>query len=348
MMLTDYEEYPPPTTEVPGQRKKKKKEAPVKNGERPKATAWFNGLAAKDDLLKTTVLLQTGVAFASGVILGVDDNKAYILTAKHNLFILAGQLKPVDKESGAAKKPSDYALTDYSGGIKIGYRPAALLQAPEDPPRTTPALVTGFNFGGITDGGDSWTYDAMLFECTNTAFKTYVDANRFIKRSNYESYSTALELNTAGKLPLLSRRLTHIQLGYGFARAPDMDIEADNYTSYEKKIQCKQSSPSTVTVCPVTVYEPSTKEKDRSKWRSMSRAIELDAGNTKSTAPGDSGGPLFAIQDAKFALVGVTSGANFYSQESKLKKPPSDRVINNNVVTYWHEIFKNCAFLNRE
>jgi Trypsin. len=347
MMLTDYEEYPPLTTEVPGQRKKKKKDAPVKNGERSKATNWFNALAAKDDLLKTTVLLQTGVAFASGVILGVDDNKAYILTAKHNLFILAGQLKPIDKGTGADKKPSDYALTDYSGGIKIGYRPAALLQAPEDPPRTTTVQVTGFNFGGIEDGGDSWTYDAMLFECTNTAFKTYVDANRFIKKANYESYTKALEI-TKGKLPLLNRRLTHIQLGYGFARASDMDIQVDNYTSYEKKIQCKQSTPSTVTVCPVMVYEPSTQERDRSKWRSMSRAIELDAGNTKSTAPGDSGGPLFAIQDAKFALVGVTSGANFYSQESKLKKPPSDRVINNNVVTYWHEIFKNCAFLNRE
>mgnify|MGYP003289758789 CR=1 FL=1 len=347
MMLTDYDPYPPPTTEVPGQRRKKKKEAPVKNGERSKATTWFNGLAAKDDLLKTTVLLHTGVAFASGVILGIDDNKAYILTAKHNLFILAGQAKPVDKRTDEPKKPGDYTLTDYSGGIKIGYNPAALLQGPEDPPKTTTVQVTGLNFGGIEGGGDSWTYDAMLFECTNTVFRTYVDTNRFIKKANYESYTTGLEI-TKGKLPLLNRRLTHIQLGYGFARAPDMDIEADNYTGYEKKIQCKQSTPSAVTVCPVTVYEPSTQNKDRSTWRSMSRAIELDAGNTNSTAPGDSGGPLFAIQGAKFALVGVTSGANFYSQESKLKKPPPDRVIHNNVVTYWQDIFRNCPFLDRE
>jgi len=348
MMLTDYITYPDRSNNQ-GKKKKKKEAEPVKDGERSKATTFFNGIAVRAALLNTTVLLQSGEAFASGVILGVDDTKAYILTAKHNLFILAGQLTPIDKTTKAPKKPSDYVLTDYGRpGIQIGYRPTALLNAPEDPPKTAPAQVTGFNFAEVAGSGDSWTYDAMLFECTNDAFKTYVNTNRFIRAANYEEYSTVLE-RSGGKYQLLDRRnYQHIQLGYGFARGKDMDINSDNYTSYEKKIQCKQSLPAATTTAPGTLYEPSTKERDRAKWRNMTHAIELDADNTKSTAPGDSGGPLFAFTTEKFTLVGVTSGANFYSQESKLRNPPSDRVINNNVVTYWHEIFKNCAFLNRE
>ncbi len=347
MMLTDYATYPErPKTQ--GKKKKKKEDEPVKDGERSKATTFFNGLAVKNELLKATVLLHTGVAFASGVILGVDDTKAYILTAKHNLFILAGQLTPIDKTTEAPKTPGEYALTDYPDGIKISYRPTALLNAPEDPPKTAPVTVTGFNFAEVAGSSDDWTYDAMLFECTNADFKTYVNTNRFIKKANYEEYSTILG-QVKGKYQLLSRSLfQHIQLGYGFARAKDLDINTANYTSYEKKIQCKKSLPSTTTTSPDLLFEPSTQVRDRSKWRRMSHAIELDADNTKSTAPGDSGGPLFAIKDATFTLMGVTSGANFYSQKSKLDNPPSDRSIQNNVATYWHEIFKNCAFLDRE
>lgn len=346
MMLTDYIKYPErPQTHG---KKKKKDPEPVKDGERSKATTFFNGLAVQAPLLNATVLLQSGEAFASGVILGVDDTKAYILTAKHNLFVLAGQLTPIDKSTKAPKKPSDYTLTDYGRlGIQIGYRPTALLNPPEDPPKTAPAQVTGFNFAEVTGSADSWTYDAMLFECTNPAFYTFVNTNRFIKKANYSLYQRGLD-RVKGRYQLLERsRFSHIQLGYGLARDANMAINRDNYTSYEKKIQCKQSHPATVTTAPVTLYEPNTKETDRTKWRQVSHAIELDADNTKSTAPGDSGGPLFAIKDDKFLLVGVTSGANFYSEESKLTSPPTERSINNNVVTYWQQIFNSCAFLDR-
>jgi hypothetical protein len=349
MMLTDYETFPRPTTEVRSQRGRKK-EAPVKDGERAKAEKFFNGLEAKDELLKTTVLLSSLQGFGSGVILGVDGTKAYILTAKHNLFILAGQLKPEDKTTKAFKKPSDYVLTDFSGGISIGYRPAALLQPPEDPPRTVTVQVTGFSFAGVAGSGDDWIYDAMLFECTNPDFYTFVNTNRFIKKANYAGYKSSLALNKSKrKYQLLDRsQFQFIQLGYGEAKPKDMDIEKENYTSYPKRIQCKQSVPVAATPVPGIVYEPRAKETDRSKWRSMSHAIELQAGNTKSTGPGDSGGPLFAVKGNKFALVGVTSGANFYSDETRLTNPPSDRVIQNNLATYWHEIFKGCAFLDRE
>lgn len=345
MMLTDYITYPTPQ---PGKKKVKKKDKPVEDGQRSKATEFFDGLTAKAELLKTTVLLHSDQAFASGVILGVDDTKAYILTAKHNLFILAGQVTPVDKRTGNPKTPGDYTIDDYGRfGIQIGYKPTGLLLAPEDPPKTSTVKVSGFNFLGVDDSSTSWSYDAMLFECTNTDFYTYVNTNRFIKHANYEEYSKALD-RSKGKYQLLDRRLLdHIQLGYGKARDEDLDINRDNYTSYERKIQCKQSFPSTVTTSPVELLEPKSSERDRNKWRRMLHAIELDADVTKSTGPGDSGGPLFAVKGTKFALMGVTSGANFYSQKSKWDRPPGDRLIHNNVVTYWHEIFKKCAFLDR-
>lgn len=350
-MLSKYAKFPPDPPVGIRLKKHQKPPEPKEDGERFKATEFFNGLEIREELLKTTVLLSTLQGFGSGVILGVDGTKAYILTAKHNLYTLDGQPGPIDKSTQLPKKPSDYAVSGYSGGIKIGYGPTALLQRPANPPNGATAEVTGFNFANVTDSGNSWTHDAMLFECTNTDFYNFVNTNRFIKKANYDQYKKGLDL-IKSKYQLLDRsKFDYIQLGYGAARAKDMDIDTDNYTDYDKRIQCKQSVPYAATPAPGLLYEPRSKDRDRSKWRSMSDAVELSASNTKSTAPGDSGGPLFAINKTnktKYALVGVTGGANFFSEESKLRNPPSDRVIHNNDVTYWHEIFKYCTFLDRE
>lgn len=349
MMLTKYKEPPKPVT---GQTrtKGKKPKPPDEDGTRVQATAFFNKFSVdvRGKLLNATVFLKSPVGIASGVILGVDDTKAYVLTAKHNLFTLAGQSKPEDKITEAFKKPSDYRLEDYgSGGIKITYGPPELLKAPAN----AFVQVSGFNFAGVAGSGDTWTFDAMLFECTNPTFKTFVNNNRFIKKDNYEQHATQFVL-VKSAYPLLDRKLKHIQLGYGKPKGENMDIVTSNYSDYEGKIQCKPSLPSYSTIAPVTLYEPSTQVRDRSKWQSMSEAIELEADNTNSTAPGDSGGPLFALKvpktgDPEIYLAGVTSGANYYGDETRLASPPTDRVINNNVATYWHEIFKYCTFLDR-
>ena len=348
MMLTKYKEPPKPVT---GQTrtKGKKPKPPDEDGTRVQATAFFNkfSVEVRSKLLNATVFLHNpGHGKASGVILGVDDTKAYILTAKHNLFALAGQTKPEDKITKAFKKPSEYTLEDYGRlGIQITYGPPALLRDPAN----AFVQVSGFNFAGVAGSGDSWTFDAMLFECTNTTFKTFVNDNRIIKKANYEDHTT--QLNSAD-YPLLDRKLKHIQLGYGKPKGEGMDIVNSNYADYEGKIQCKSSLPAYATTAPVTLYEPSTQDRDRSKWRSMSHAIELAADNTNSTAPGDSGGPLFGVKvpktgDPTIYLVGVTSGANFYADPARLESPPTDRVINNNVATYWQAIFNYCTFLDR-
>ena len=349
MQLTKYKVVPKPTS-VQTKPKGKKPKPPEEDGTRVQATAFFNKFSVdvRGKLLNATVLLKSTEGIASAVILGIDDTKAYILTAKHNLFTLAGQQKPEDKITKAFKKPNEYTLADYgSGGIKITYGPPELLKAPAN----TFVQVSGFNFAGVADSGDTWTFDAMLFECTNPTFKTFVNNNRFIKKANYEQHKTQFDL-VKGAYPLLDRKLKHIQLGYGKPKGVNMDIDTSNYSDYEGKIQCKQSLPSYSTIAPVTLYEPSTQVRDRSKWSSMSQAIELEADNTNSTAPGDSGGPLFAVKvpktgDPEIYLTGVTSGANYYADEERLESPPTDRVINNNVATYWHEIFKFCTFLDR-
>jgi hypothetical protein len=352
MMLTKYKEPPKKTTGQTRTRGKKKEAPPEEDGTRKDASVFFDKFPdqIRATLLNATVYLESpGGGKGSGVILGVNDTKAFILTAKHNLFTLAGQTKPEDKRTKAFKKPNEYSLANDYGreGIKVTYGPAQLLAVPAN--EAVP--VTGFNFADVAGSGDAWTYDAMLFEVENLAFRTFVTTNRFIKKDNYKRCETILD-RVKGAYLLLDRRLKHIQLGYGKARDDNMDIDRDNYTSYEGKVQCKSSSPSFSTTAPVLLYEPNTQERDRSKWRSMSHAIELDASVTNSTAPGDSGGPLFAVTspksgDREVFLVGVTSGANFYGDPTRLDSPPSERKINNNVATYWHEIFKYCAFLDR-
>lgn len=345
-MQTEYATFPLPTqTKL---KRGRKPPPPEPDGERPKATEFFNGLAevVRNKLLPTTVLLRSLVGLASGVILGVDEGNAYVLTAKHNLFTLAGQTTP-DKE------PREYYPDAYAEGIKIRYGPTALLGSPLNPIEPSVARVSNVNFAGIDGNCNSWIYDAILLESSDADFIAFVKENRFIDNNNCTQHQTLLQLRK-GKYPLLSRRnYKHIQLGYGKGRAVDVSIDlTGNYTDHEGKLQCKASIPVAETTSPVTLYEPNKKVKDRTKWRSMTQAIELSANITNSTAPGDSGGPLFAINNKEpgIFLLGVTSGANWYGDEERLNSPPSEREIHNNVVTYWDEMFAYCenTFLRTE
>ncbi len=77
----------------------------------------------------------------------------------------------------------------------------------------------------------------------------------------------------------------------------------------------------------------------------MSNLVAVNADNTTSTGPGDSGGPLFAVKKTDpraFYLVGVTTGANYFSEQAYRDNPasaPKDTTISNNVSTFWDTFF---------
>jgi hypothetical protein len=312
-------------------------------GTKTLATEFFATLTPKQTLLNATVHLSTATGNASGVILGVnkDDTTAYVLTARHCLFTLAGKKSPEDKQ------PNQYPLTGYANGIKIKYGPFERDELYKTP-AGGPALVSAINFAS-TDN-TSWQYDIVIFESTNEAFITFAKANRFIKsQEDVDNYGTILRPKS-GSLPLLNKRdYNFIQLGYGANIDPDwrtkrMDISAYDTTDPTGKIQCKESVPEATTTMPGSVFNVDRNTRP-DKWLTYINTCQMTADRTNSTGPGDSGGPLFSVSrrtPASFFLVGLTTGANFFSDTSYKTDPslaPSDIDYRNNVVTYWDTLY---------
>jgi hypothetical protein len=325
----------------------KGKNLTITKGTKTLATEFFATLTPRQALLNATVHVSTAVGSASGVILGVDknDTAAYVLTARHCLYTLAGKANP------DGKKPTEYPLTGYANGIKIKYGPAALYSTPAG----GPALVSAINFAGIDD--TSWLYDIVMLESTDAPFITFVKNNRFITgQANVETYGEILR-PASGTLPLLDKKnYSFIQLGYGSNVDPDWKAKRMNLSAYDStdptgKAQCKESTPKAATKKPGGVFsvDPATKP---ATWLTVNNTCELSADNTSSTGPGDSGGPLFSISKrtpTSFFLVGLTSGANFFSDPSYKTTPskaPTDLTYTNNIVTYWDTLYDSLDWTN--
>ena len=93
---------------------KDKKGVVTTKGERNKAKEFFENplhtnAKTATDMLAATVYLDKNGATASGVIMYEDDTDAYVLTAKHILYLAAG-----DKSPASGKTPQDY-VQNYIG-----------------------------------------------------------------------------------------------------------------------------------------------------------------------------------------------------------------------------------------
>lgn len=311
---------------------------------------------ARTKLLNATVRLRTRNApyhIGSGVILYADADKAYVLTAKHLLYKLAGQDNyAIDEETEEPVKPSGSNTANFINSIEIGYAPAALLGEP-----TATAAVTGMNFGKSNVFDDAnWTIDLVVFESTDANFRTHATNNGVLTKQTIPHYQMLLPTKKNAKGPAILRKdiFEFFQMGYGKGRIKNVG-SADDYSDYEGKVQIKISTP-IANAAMNGAFEIGDKDADPETWPVSDRIVDLVAGNTASNGPGDSGGPLFCrpkeavLNDQgqpylssrdNFYLVGVTSGADFFTDKKYKEKQhrPASNVVHNNAATFWGDLF---------
>ncbi len=311
-----------------------------------KFAQFITDTAVRTQLFNATVLIKTadGRGTGTGVILNTADvagtATAYVLTAKHLLGSLSGG-------NMRTKKPSELATTALRDGLRLFYGPTALEGAP---PSAAPAAVSAFNFKGSDD--TTWGYDIMVLESTTPAFCTFVENNRFILASQAVEYEQLLANKPAKGCPILDSAVyTFLQMGYGAGRDADV-AETASYDNKEGLIQCRWPTLGARAPLP-SAFEIDTikgkgKAKDTYKLGPESfNLIAVNANNTTSTGPGDSGGPLFALKTSdlrKLYLVGVTTGANYFSDPAYRSNPasaPRDTTLSNNVSTFWDTFYKD-------
>ena len=272
------------------------------------------------DLLRGgSVLLNWGGFNASGVIftfVDKDDTKAtYILTAKHNLLKAEGY---DPKKTGA---PSTLVKAFVENTV-VYYGTSDFVKRPPKSASLDKGDDNGGNtliFGDATQ--NTWEYDVMMVKSADPGLLAQAKACAAVKTPEDLN---KLSLQLADTYATLQRGLKRefIQCGFGYgneARSP-----GDKHLG---KFQVRYTEPTALETAPVYSYDP-----DSGFDQQFTNVAQVTADNENSTAPGDSGGPLFLVDTSKkgapvVRLLGTTLGSN-HSLAKETEVPDVPVIVN--------------------
>lgn len=280
----------------------------------------------------------------SGAILFRDATNTWIVTAKHNLYILNDNTDAPPWDEALVTRFRDSIRIYYDGPMAYGKEPArvanitSIVPIPKDTARP-------------------WDYDVMILKSTDGPLREFATINAVGNpfdrtRDDYaEIWKDREYLTTAGQY--LERRGQHfLQTGYGritesfevrvkkktetivIPPAPsEGEARAGNALG---ALQFRTTMPMATATTTVYSQRGRTTAYDR-----FDQAFQVTANENSSTAPGDSGGPLFAVREHvdsdpsksfwRLYLIGVTTGADMATAATPC--PTGTTLRSNNVVT---------------
>lgn len=210
------------------------------------ATEFFiKGLspAVQKLILDASILLSTKDArfIASAVAFSADGTTAYILSAKHNLWVFAGaQCRP-----GA---PPSTLTQGFQDNVAMFWGAAAIGQKPRNM-----APITTITF---PVGNDSWDDDAMLLTSTDAALVAHILGNGYVKnRTDAEINIEQLVCTEGGRgaQALDQEKRWLVQVGFGHGQDGDIS-STKGWPDYSGQLQCRIVTP-VATQPAATVYD---------------------------------------------------------------------------------------------
>lgn len=301
----------------------------------------------KKRILNSTVKLfgsnkaKNSVFTGSGVIVDVSNSAVTILTALHNLQIWAALTTP----------PANWGTypSDFAAAMSIGYGSGDLTfnAAPTGIAKLKSATVPALTTCGTRQ---NCSYDLMVLTSTDSTFRNYAKASVFNNQQDTLKPDAQKIVDSFNQL-LNAAEYHYVQLGYG-------NIKDDRYKEYldtnqnirKEKVQLKYCGPGfqiTASNLHYRLGTPSFKV-TKSYQQQLSdsgaapsyleypEAIALVGKADSTTAEGDSGGPLYAVDKSSLTnvyLLGVTTGVDM----NPAQRPSSwifKNVISTSVVPY--------------
>lgn len=324
-------------------------------------------------VLNSTIRLTGGLLNGSGVIFNVKPDSVSIVTAAHNAYLFKGLKKPPNNwntvlagENGFIKKVKVWYGTDNltfdseptkSAVIDIAFIPA------------TP---------GTCDNRQGCLYDLMIVRSKDDNLRKYAvekvfggtwsdDGNTLkaeIDKINKTVKAEATEVKDKSTSLLVKKNFYFVQLGYG--EIGDVDAR-DEYLVYTAKNNPSKGKIRKKTAlqkvkcqggfdvhrlhlhyrltAPLNLGIVSMFNLDEGVvgqlpiFEENSNTISINGTRSSSSAPGDSGGPLYAV-DKKYGavyLIGVTCGADL--KPSKKVCLPYTNCVAVSVAPYWKDKF---------
>ena len=320
-------------------------------------------LAIQKRILNSAVRLSGGSLNGSGVIFNVKLNSVSIVSAAHNAMVLAGVETP----------PQNWAdllagQNGFKNKVKIFYGDGNATfnsLANKSAPITT---VTVPKLDEACGQRANCLYDLMVITSTDVNLQKYAiekvfggtwsaDANKL--RAAVETINKAIKAEAAvvkdSPNALLSRKKYYfVQLGFGdteddkrknqwlsdgkIAQSDVATVKCENAANViAQRLQYRWTYPHSSQVA--SLYEQSAAPNEDPAYSESCCAISIGGSKSSSSAPGDSGGPLYAIdkQYNGVYLIGVNCGADM--KPSKKISHPFSNCVATSVAPYWKNKF---------
>ena len=333
-------------------------------------------------MIKSTVKLVAGALTASGVIFNEKQNTIEILTAAHNILISEKQDLP----------PADGNWTQlanaFAGKLEIGYGPAGSQfngaignDSKCDKENSTIEVVVPQIATNCGDDKQCF-YDVAVITCKSNDLGAFA---RTFLGDNYNLKRDADYISKSGDVFLDKTKYMHLQLGYGLVTETrskqSLVDELDNKDKPTGKklvkldaVVSKQSGMAANVMAAGNLhyriaaskakaldcfYDQIAKKDKEPDYTGNCSAFELTADAGSTSAPGDSGGPVYAVEFTKddvydqagekivnrifnFSgeafLMGVTTGSDM-----ETAKKPASQLFQNEIITSVIEYLKTRA-----
>ena len=295
----------------------------------------------------------------SGVILRTSEEEGKkvteVLTAKHNFYIWAGHDDPPD-----TLDRSDLAA--FEAALKIKYAKSVQGKRGDMTYDAKPAFdaaidaAVPFYLAGQSDTDNPFNYDLLILRSSDENLFTYAQGITMDQAKIDElvkSYKGMLK-----KFSFLTDKYDFFQVGFGETKDEDDAIGQDGKPTGEKveapqlqvndkdresnggttqQLQFRMTVPKVA--CTGTVFNQTATP---DVWHSFEHVTQLGASVRSCTGPGDSGGPLFAVEKPgegaapKVYLLGVTTGG--YMSEGRQLIEPFTNAISTTLLPYYQSL----------
>lgn len=258
----------------------------------------------------------------SGSILCTDGTDAWIVTAKHNLYIYGGHVDPPEWSADLVTSFRDRIEIFYDGPMTFNKKPERK------------AAISEIQVVNMSED-HPWDYDVMILKSRDASLRQFAVLNSpgKIRTSDYGYLTDHRKyLGRAGQI--------FIQAGYGKVRetvgSRTLPVEEPG-TAAEGGLQYRSTTP----IAAATARVHNVLE-DGSGYHRFDGAIQITADSNSSTYSGDSGGPLYAAyfqkdkddpskSEWRLHLLGVTTGADMSTAERAC--PAEGSLRDNNIST---------------
>jgi hypothetical protein len=305
--------------------------------------------------------------YGSGVIFNVQGNAVQVLTALHNVLVWKNLKTPPDDPS---KLLSDFGekLKVFYGNGNMSFNAQAAGNKCEKNTVTIPDVEVCYECVSKLQPKSPCYYDLALISCEKSEFVTY--ANNFVLGADYKFDAKVAGLIT-GVEAVFKKKYACVQLGYGDReeKRPKLIFNKDQNKMEQvfQVIPLSPKAPAGTEPTKIQVFEKRVSaptSQNMTKYNLHYRVAKFEnlethcmfnqeatgkggdqtpayvayphayvlTTNGGTSAPGDSGGPVYIIDVAdltKVYLLGVTTGSDMEASEV----PPTKRFYNDIVTS---------------